>query len=182
MKKKWSTKMIVEAGVMLGLSVILSRIKVYEAPMGGSVTAGSMIPILLFAMRWGIVPGILVGATFGVLKIILGGWIFSPIQAILEYPIAFGFLGLAGLISNKINMENKEYYKNTILSVFLAIGGRFICHFLAGVIFFSEYAGEVNPWIYSLGYQASYLVPEFIVSVIILSIIWRPIQKAVSSR
>lgn len=167
--------MIVEAGIMLALSIVLSRFKVYEAPMGGSVTAGSMIPIILFALRWGVGPGIVAGATFGVLKIILGGWIFSPIQAILEYPIAFGFLGLAGLFSNK--KDNSNYYANTLIGTFLAIGGRFICHFLAGIIFFSEYAGDKNPWVYSLGYQAQYLVPEFIVSVIILSLIWKPISR-----
>lgn len=175
--KKWSTKMLVEAGIMIALSVVLSRIKVYEAPQGGSVTAGSMIPILLFAMRWGLGPGVISGITFGVLKLILGGWIFSPTQAILEYPVAFGFLGLAGIFSNSIEKANEGNYLRIILSVFLAIGGRFICHLLAGVIFFSEYAGTQNPWIYSAGYQSSYLVPEFIISVIILSLIWKPISK-----
>lgn len=60
--KKWSTKMVVEAGIMIALAYLLSRIKIYEAPQGGSVTAGSMIPILLFAMRWGVGPGIITGA------------------------------------------------------------------------------------------------------------------------
>ncbi len=180
--KKWSTKMIVEAGIMLALAIVLSRIKIYEAPQGGSVTAGSMIPILLFAMRWGAGPGVIAGTTFGVLKIILGAWIFSPTQAILEYPVAFGLLGLAGLFSSWDSNDSKvKYYFNTALSTALAIGGRFICHFLAGVIFFKEYAGDKNPWIYSLGYQASYLVPEFIVSAIILSIIWKPLQKALKA-
>lgn len=175
--KKWSTKMLVEAGLMIALAVLLSRFKVYQAPQGGSVTAGSMIPILLFAMRWGLKPGIVAGATFGLLKLILGGWIFTPTQAILEYPIAFGFLGLAGIFSSYIRDFNKEKYIKIILSVFLAIAGRFLCHLLAGVIFFSEYAGTQNPWIYSFIYQASYLVPEFIVSAIILSLIWKPISR-----
>ena len=60
--KKWSTKMLVEAGIMIALSIVLSRIKIYEAPQGGSVTAGSMIPIILFAMRWGVGPGVVAGA------------------------------------------------------------------------------------------------------------------------
>lgn len=177
--KKWSTKMLVEAGIMIALAIVLSRIKVYEAPQGGSVTAGSMIPILLFAMRWGLGPGMITGATFGLLKLMLGGWIFSPIQAILEYPVAFGLLGLAGIFHNSIGIGNdkvNDYFK-IILSIFLAIGGRFICHLLAGVIFFGEYAGTQNPWIYSAGYQSSYLVPEFIVSAIILSLIWKPISR-----
>ncbi|WP_236911362.1 energy-coupled thiamine transporter ThiT [Clostridium sp. Cult1] len=175
--KKWSTKMLVEAGIMIALSFLLSRIKVYEAPQGGSVTAGSMIPIMLFAMRWGLGPGITAGATFGVLKLILGGWVFSPTQALLEYPIAFAFLGLAGVFSESMENTKEGNYLKIILSVFLAIAGRFICHLLAGVIFFSEYAGTQNPWIYSFIYQSSYLVPEFIVSAIILSLIWKPISR-----
>ncbi len=175
--KKWSTKMLVEAGIMIALSVVLSRIKLYQSPQGGSVTAGSMIPLLLFAMRWGVGPGVVAGATFGVLKIMLGGYVFSPTQAILEYPVAYAFLGLAGIFSNSIENTKEMNYFQIILSVFLAIVGRFICHLLAGVIFFSEYAGTKNPWFYSAGYQLSYLVPEFIISAIILSLIWKPLSK-----
>ncbi|NLV76375.1 MAG: energy-coupled thiamine transporter ThiT [Tissierellia bacterium] len=175
--KKWSTKMVVEAGIMIALAYLLSRIKIYEAPQGGSVTAGSMIPILLFAMRWGVGPGIITGAIFGLLKLMLGGWFFTPTQAILEYPIAFGLLGLAGISSISKELDSFKDYFNIALSVLLAIGGRFICHLLAGVIFFSEYAGTQNPWIYSLIYQSSYLIPEFIISTIILSLIWKPLSK-----
>lgn len=180
--EKWSTKMLVEAGLMLALSIILSKIKIFQAPQGGSVTAGSMIPILLFALRWGLGPGILTGISFGVLKLLLGGWVFSPVQAILEYPIAFGFLGLAGIFFNSIDFNsndklNLSAYAKIIFSIFLAIGGRFLCHFLAGVIFFGEYAGSQNPWIYSVIYQSSYLVPEFIVSAIILSLLWKPLRR-----
>lgn len=175
--KKWSTKMIVEAGIMVALAYLLSRVKIYEAPQGGSVTAGSMIPILLFAMRWGMGPGIITGAVFGVLKLMLGGWFFSPAQALLEYPIAFGLLGLAGVFSNSNDMDTPRNYLNIVLSVLLAIGGRFVCHLLAGVIFFGEYAGTQNPWIYSLIYQSSYLIPEFIISSVILSLIWKPLSR-----
>lgn len=176
--KKWSTKMLAEAGIMIALSVLLSRIKVYEAPMGGSVTAGSMIPILLFAIRWGVGPGMITGATFGVLKLILGGSVYTPVQAILEYPIAFGLLGLAGVIS----ISEKEFeiadYLRIILGTLMAIGGRFLCHFFAGVVFFGKYAPEgMSPWKYSFGYQITYLLPEFIISALILSLIWKPISR-----
>src|SRR5690554_6754795 len=97
--KKWSTKMLVEAGILIALALILDRIKIYEAPQGGSVTAGSMIPIFLYSFRWGLGPGVVAGAIFGLLQLLLGGWIFTPIQAILEYPVAFGMLGLAGIFS-----------------------------------------------------------------------------------
>lgn len=175
--KKWSTKMLTEAGIMIALAVLLSRIKIYEAPMGGSVTAGSMIPIILFALRWGVKPGIITGTTFGVLKLILGGSVYTPVQAILEYPIAFGFLGLAGIISINKEFKLADYLK-VILGVLLAIGGRFLCHFIAGIVFFGQYTPEgISTWKYSLVYQLQYLLPEFIISAIILSLIWKPISK-----
>lgn len=175
--KKWSTKMLVEAGILIALALILDRIKVYEAPQGGSVTAGSMIPIFLYSFRWGLGPGVVAGAIFGLLQLLLGGWIFTPIQAILEYPVAFGMLGLAGIFSNKVYEENKNSIIGIVTGILLGLGVRFICHFLAGIIFFAEYAGSQNPWIYSLVYQASYLVPEFVISVVILTLIWKPLMK-----
>lgn len=181
--KKWNTKMLVEAGLMLALSVVLSRIRIFQAPQGGSVTAGSMIPILLFAMRWGTGPGVITGIVFGILKLMLGGSVFTPIQAILEYPVAFGFLGLAGIFYKSIdfNSNNKltvRHYFKIVISIFLAITGRFICHFIAGVTVFAQYTPEgMHPWIYSLVYQSSYLVPEFIISALILSLLWKPLRR-----
>ncbi len=130
--------MLTEAGIMIALSVLLSRIKIYEAPMGGSVTAGSMIPIILFALRWGgVKPGVITGATFGgVLKLMLGGYVYTPIQAILEYPIAFGLLGLAGIIST-----NEEFKPVDYLRVVLGV---FFCHWRK--IFMSFYCWNCILW------------------------------------
>ena len=175
--KKWSTKMLVEAGLMIALAIVLDRIKIFQAPQGGSVTAGSMVPIFIFAFRWGVGPGIATGAIFGLLQLILGGWVFSPIQAILEYPVAFGLLGLAGIFSSKVLDKKNNHVLGVALGVLLGLGARFICHLLAGVIFFSEYAGTQNPWIYSLVYQLSYLVPEYIITIVIIYILWKPLRK-----
>lgn len=181
--KKWNTKMLVEAGIMLALAFVLSRIVIYRAPQGGSVTAGSMIPILLFALRWGVEPGVITGIAFGGLKLMFGGYVFSPIQAILEYPIAFGFLGLAGIFFSSIDFNTKDRlnikaYGKIIFSIFLAIIGRFMCHFIAGVTVFAQYTPEgMHPWIYSLIYQSTYLVPEFIISAILLSLLWQPLRR-----
>lgn len=170
--------MLVEAGVMLALAIVLSKIKIYQAPNAGSVTAGSMIPIIIFSMRWGLGPGIFAGATFGLLKLMLGGWYFSPMQILLEYPIAFGCLGLAGIFSNSLtNVKEINYFK-VVSSVLVAISGRFICHFLAGLIFFKDTLPEgISPWISSASYQATYLVPEFVISAVLLSLLWRPLSR-----
>lgn len=174
--------MLVEAGVMIALAFILSKIKIYQAPQGGSITAGSMIPIILFSLRWGVGPGVLAGVAFGLLKMAFGVYFFSVPQVILEYPVAFGLLGLSGLFANAKNKEGMAYYTGITLATLIAIGGRFLCHFAAGMIFFKEFIPEgMHPVLYSLGYQASYLVPEFVISAIILSLVWKPIQKAVGS-
>ena len=175
--KKWTTQMLVEAGIMIALSLILDQIKIYQAPQGGSVTAASMLPIFVFAFRWGVLPGVTAGAVFGLLQLILGGWVFSPTQAILEYPVAFGFLGLAGLFSNKESSGRSDNKFGIALGVFLGLGFRFVCHLLAGVIFFAEYAGTQNPWIYSFLYQVSYLIPEYIITTVALYLLWKPLSK-----
>nr|WP_300005819.1 energy-coupled thiamine transporter ThiT [Tissierella sp.] len=179
MNKRWSIRMLTEGGVLIALSVILSYIRVYTAPNGGSVTAGSMIPIMLFAIRWGIVPGVFVGATYGMLDFLLKPQFYHPVQFILDYPLAFGLLGLAGLGYIGKNKDTKGYF-NLILGIILAIGGRMMAHVISGAVFFSEYAGDQNAWIYSIGYNATYLVPELIISVLILLFIWKPISRNVS--
>lgn len=175
--KKWNTKMLVEAGIMIGLALVLDQITIYQAPQGGSITAGSMVPIFIFAFRWGFIPGITAGTAFGILQLMFGAYIFSPIQAILEYPVAFGFLGLAGLFAKKVSNIKLNNAFGIAFGIFLGLGARFLCHLFAGVIFFGEYAGTQNPWIYSLLYQLSYLVPEFIITTTLIYFMWKPLTK-----
>ncbi|MDM8534969.1 energy-coupled thiamine transporter ThiT, partial [Clostridiaceae bacterium HSG29] len=76
-----NVKMMVEAGVMIALAYVLSLVKIWQAPMGGSVTAGSMIPIILFALRWGHKRGVMVGMIYGVVQFMLGPkWSYHPIS------------------------------------------------------------------------------------------------------
>ncbi len=176
-KKNVNIRMLAEAGVMLALSMILSTIVVFQAPQGGSVTAGSMVPIILFAMRWGTGPGILVGVAYGILHFIFKPSFFHWAQFILDYVIAYGSLGIAGISHSSIDGASNNYIKIIIGSI-LAIGLRGLSHVLAGVIFFAEYAGTQNPWIYSIIYNATYLVPEMIITAFVLVLIWKPLQRA----
>ncbi|WP_077367363.1 energy-coupled thiamine transporter ThiT [Anaerosalibacter sp. Marseille-P3206] len=177
MSKKWNVKMLAEGGIMIALATLLSFIKIYKAPQGGSVTAGSMIPIMIFAMRWGLGPGLLVGCVYGLLQFAIEPYIYHPIQFLLDYPIAFGCLGLAGIAKMDDEQLSNNKYFMIVLGVLLAISGRLISHLLSGVIFFAEYAGDQNPWVYSALYNGGYLLPEFIISSIILVLIWKPISK-----
>src|SRR5690554_4930733 len=125
MKKKFNVKMITEGGMMIALAVLLSYIKIYTLPNGGSITAGSMIPLMIFAIRWGLGPGFLVGGTYGVIDFILKPYFYHPLQFILDYPLAFALLGFAGL-AHIIKKDKK--FTNLFLGITLGIGGRALSH------------------------------------------------------
>lgn len=154
---------------MLALAVLLNTIKIYQAPNGGSVSAGSMIPLLLYALRWGIGPGLILGGTYGLLDFIFNPYFYHPVQFLLDYIIAYGFMGLAGIGHNK---DNNNGYIGMIIGVIVSIAGRMLSHVLSGVIFFAEYAGDQNPWIYSIIYNSTYLIPELIISLVVLILIF----------
>lgn len=177
MNKKWSVRMLAEGGIMIALSVLLSLIKIYQMPNGGSVTAGSMVPILLFALKWGLGPGVTVGVAYGIIDFIIKPSFYHPIQALLDYPIAYGLLGLAGIFYVMSDKDSKSDTIKIALGISLAVIGRMIAHVLSGVIFFAEYAGDMNPWLYSISYNASFLVPELLISVVIIVLIWKPIKS-----
>ena len=177
-KKNVDIRMLAEAGIMIALAMILSTIVIYQAPQGGSVTAGSMVPIMIFAIRWGTGPGILVGVAYGILHFIFKPSFFHWAQFILDYILAYGALGLAGIAHSSVDGLRSNNHMKIILVSVVSIGLRAFAHVLSGVIFFVEYAGSQNPWIYSIIYNATYLIPEMIISGFVLILIWKPLQRA----
>lgn len=174
---KTSAKMITEAGLMIAAAQILSYVKIFEAPYGGSVTAGSMIPIIVFSLRWGLKSGLLAGAAYGVLQFLLGGEIYSLhiVSVLFDYVVAFGLLGLAGIFRNSI----KGVLAGTCLGVF----GRFICHVISGVVVWAAYAPEgMNPWVYSVVYNGSYLLPELAITLVIVGVLYKPLIMNLGQR
>ena len=161
-KTVWNTKMMAMGAVCIALSSVLSMIKIWKMPQGGSITAASMLPLMLFSYVYGMGPGCLVGALYGVLQFIIEPYFLSLPQMLLDYPIAFGMMGLAGLFSK---MDNENL--GLTAGVVLASVGRFVAAVLSGVIFFAEYAGDQNPWVYSIVYNGSYMLPECIICVIL---------------
>lgn len=178
MNNKNRIRMLTEGGMMIALSTLLSQIRIYQAPSGGSVTAGSMVPIIIFAIKWGTKPGLVVGSLYGILHFILKPYFLHWGQFLLDYPIPYGLLGLAGLAYNSGDSKFNEYPR-IILAVSLGLFGRLIAHVLAGVIFFAEAAGGKNPLIYSILYNISYLLPELIISIIILIMLWKPLKRTI---
>ena len=118
-------RMLCEGAVMLALAQILSYVKLAEAPNGGSVTA-AMFPIFLFAIRWGLGPGLSVGFLFGLLQLMFdGAYAWGWQSMLLDYLVAFTPLGLAGLF------WGKKY--GIFPGILLGYVGRFIIHYISGV-------------------------------------------------
>lgn len=160
-KKKWSTRMLANASLCIALAFILSYVKLYEMPQGGSVTLASMLPIFMFAYAYGVGPGLAVGFAYGLLQFVQGGWFVHPIQFLLDYPLAFAMLGFAG-IARKLP-DRWGMVPGIALGAFM----RFLCAFITGVFFWGEGAGDQNVLVYSAVYNGTYLIPEVIICMII---------------
>lgn len=152
-KLNLNTKCIAMAGVCVAMSFGLSYIKIWKMPQGGSITLFSLLPIMIFSYLYGTKNGVLVCLIYGILQAVQDPWIIHPAQFLLDYPIAFSAIGLAGMFA-----DYKLFVK--IPQVAFLIGGvfasivRFVCHLLSGVFAFSAYAEGVNPWTYSLVYNS----------------------------
>ncbi|MCX6648517.1 MAG: energy-coupled thiamine transporter ThiT [Candidatus Bathyarchaeota archaeon] len=158
-----NTRVLAEMAVMVALATVLSVIKVFNFPQGGSITLGSMIPILLVALRRGPKIGVMTGAVYGMVQLIIDGYvgIYNPISLLLDYPIAFGALGLAGFIQ-----------KQPFVGTCLGITGRFVSHVISGYVFFGMYAPPgMNPLLYSIVYNMAYILPELVICGFIISIL-----------
>ena len=153
-------------------AMVTSYIKVWEMPMGGSVTLLSMLFICLIGYWFGPRYGLITGIAYGILQFVVDPYMVSLPQVLFDYPLAFGALGLSGFFSDKKYGLQTGYVAGVL--------GRFVFSTLSGVIFFASYAPEgMNPWVYSSLYQGTYLGAEGIVTLIILSI--PPVSKALAS-
>jgi thiamine transporter len=161
-KEKVNTRMLVMSAVLIGLSIALNQITLFRMPQGGSVTAFSMLPIVLCGYFYGVRRGVLAGICVGLLNLIFNPFVVHPVQLLLDYPFAFGALGFAGFLRNKKH--------GLIYGYLLGIFARFVCSFLSGVVFFGAYAPEgFNPLLWSIYYNITYIGAEGALTLLILA-------------
>ncbi|MDO5378707.1 MAG: energy-coupled thiamine transporter ThiT [Clostridia bacterium] len=160
-KRRWTTRMLANAALCIALAFVLSYIKLYEMPQGGSVTLASMLPIFMFAYAYGVAPGMIVGFAYGLLQFVQGGWFVHPVQFLLDYPLCFAMLGLAG-VARKLPDR-----WGIIPAILLGTFFRFVCAFLTGVFFWGDGAGEQNVFVYSAVYNGTYLIPEAVICIVL---------------
>lgn len=168
-KKKHSarlaTKQLVFSGVAMALAVVTSEIKFARLPFGGSVTLFSMLFIVLIGYWYGAAAGLMTGFAYGLLQFILDPVFYTPLQLLIDYPLAFGALGLSGFFCNRRH--------GLIIGYLVGVFVRYLCAFLSGALFFGAYASDQSPigiTVYSLSYNATYIVPEVILTLILLCI------------
>ncbi len=165
MKKENLQKLTVSA-VLVALSTVLSFVKIYQAPLGGSVTLLSMVPVCLIGVLYGTKYAIAPCLLYGAIQMLQGGvlgWGLTPavlVAAILlDYIIAFGVMCFSGLWHNK-------GFIGIVSGTALAVFARFICHFISGVVLWTSFDIFANPYIYSLVYNGAYMLPELVFTLI----------------
>ena len=190
LSKSQKTQRLVIGGVMVALATVLSFIKVFELPYGGSITLCSMLPIIFFAYMYGVKWGLFSGVVYGVIQLLFGtsalrglslGAVFGSI--VFDFLIAFAMLGLAGIFRNKIKNDALAVTFGAILAIIL----RFVSHVISGAIFFGDYAdwyfsqagfelgekilsnysGNMLVIVYSTIYNGMYMLPEMIITAIV---------------
>lgn len=155
---KLTPKLMTQIAIMVAITVVLDFFKIYRMPQGGSITFGSMVPIILMSLWFGPEVGMLTGLLFGAASLLIGPFIVHPIQVLFDYFLAYLLLGTAGYLKN-------TKYVATIIAVTL----RLACHIISGIVFFAEYAPEgQSVFMYSLVYNGSYLLPDLVICIIIL--------------
>ena len=169
MRKQLRTRMLCEGAIMVALAQALSYLKFMELPNGGSLTP-AMFPIILFAVRWGLLDGLLAGLVFGILQLMFdGAYAWGWQSMLLDYILAFPCLGLAGLFKGK----KWGIFVGTVVGCF----ARFIVHFISGITIYRiiEPTEVLNitfsdPTLYSIVYNGSYMLPNTILALSLIHI------------
>lgn len=169
------TRKLVEGAAMVAMATVLSFIRVFKLPWGGSITLLSMLPICIYSIKYGIKDGLMTSFVFSLVQFFQGvldglfGWGLTPAMLVacilLDYLLAFTVIGLAGIFRNK---GIAGWIGGTVLALFL----RFVMHFLSGVVIWQSF-GQLwegfatdNFYLYSFLYNGAYMLPEIIFTTI----------------
>ncbi|MEG2074551.1 MAG: energy-coupled thiamine transporter ThiT [Angelakisella sp.] len=181
------TRTLVECALMVALSAVLTYVKIAPWPNGGSITLASMAPIVFIALRHGPKWGLLTGFVFSLLQMLIDGISPPPTDSffwfamviLLDYVVAYTVLGLAPCFA-KLMKNNKLAPAFGSVCVTLL---RYLCHIFSGVLIWGVYAPEgMSPWVYSILYNGSYMIPETIITAIVAAFLVNTIKDKVSAK
>ena len=177
-------------GVCLALAFVLSQLKLFEMPMGGTVTPASTLPIVVYGVAFGPVWGFIIAFIFSLLQLI-GGYLVTPFQVILDYTVGYTALGFAGFAALKADSRVKipsalnRFRGASLLKIIAFTIVAYIVRWLgsvaSGVIFFSDYAagaGYDNAVVYSMVYNGSFLLADLAILAVVLVIFYMVIPSS----
>ncbi len=158
------SKSIAYAAICIAMSFALSYIRLFKLPQGGSVTVASLLPLMIYSYMFGTKKGVFAGLIYGLLQAVQDPWIIHPAQFMLDYPVAFSAIGLAGAFA-KLKKMDKLPQLQFALGALFASALRFTAHVLSGVFAFGAYAADysIPPLEYSLAYNSFVFVDIAIV-------------------
>ena len=174
------TRMLAEGGICVALAIALSFVKIpiglQFGGFGGSIDL-VMVPLVIFALKWGTGWGVLAGLVFGTIKFFLGGSAIDIVSIIFDYSVAYAAVGLAGVVS-------KSGTSMRPVGALIGCIARFIIHYISGVTVYArwmpdEFMGHTmtSPFIYSLLYNGTYMLPNTILCVLVIAIICKPLDR-----
>lgn len=150
---QYDARALTYGAVCVALSFALSYIKFFSLPQGGSVTFASLLPLALYSYMFGTRRGVISGVVYGLLQFIQSPQFYEPMQALLDYPIAFAAIGLAGLARNFKFLKGNVFAEFTVGAT-IAVLLRYVSHFLSGYFVFSSWRMEgYTPLTWSLVYN-----------------------------
>lgn len=182
--------LMMEIAIFAALGFVLDFIS-FRMPQGGSVSL-VMIPIILIAFRRGTGAGVLTGILVGLLQIVSGFISVAPLsfgfvvmQVILDYLLAYGVVGLAGVMRTKYmqHAQSKQTGKMLtaiVVGVLVASALRYLVHVVTGILFFGMFA-EGNVVIYSMVYNATYMIPVFLLAAFVCTALFAAAPKLVDA-
>lgn len=177
--EKNKLRALTECAVLTALSLALSYFKIpiglSFGGFGGSIDL-VMIPLIVAACRWGLGWGLGAGLVFGTLKFFVGGGSAVNWQSmLLDYSVAYMFVGFAGLLKRK----PRQLWLAALIGCF----GRFVIHFISGITIYAQYMEDIfglpmtNVWVYSALYNGSYMLPNTVLAVVVCLILGRALEK-----
>ncbi len=160
----YDARSLTYAAICVATSFALSYVKFFTVgAQGGSVTFASLLPLALYSYMFGIRKGLVAGVVYGLLQLVQSPQIYHPMQVLLDYPIAFGMIGLAG-IGKKFKFLKNKIFAQFAMGMTIAALLRYAAHSVSGYFVFSSWAWEgYAPLAYSLVYNLFVLVDAAVV-------------------
>lgn len=167
-RKGFDSRTISYAAVCIAMSFALSYLAPIHLPYGGSVTIASLLPLMIYSYMFGVRKGVFAGAIYGLLQVIQDPWILHPAQLLLDYPIAFAGIGLAGMFRG-VEKFRKMPQVSFLLGALVGSAIRYLAHLFAGVFAFGQFAADYgfdSDWLYSLTYN-SFVFADIAIAIVV---------------